>query len=773
MVLEEPRSARPAPMPIVPGPEPLPPRDVPPRIDPPRPPSTIRLAPAEVASVKVDTRITDQIAVVRIEEEFYNPNDRVCEGTFLFPVPKGAQLDRFTLAINGKPMEAELLGADKAREIYQDIVRRSLDPALLEYVGRDLFKVRVFPIEPHSKRQITVTYTQLLTEDSGMLNWVLPLRQDTAQGKTIPFLSVKVNLESKQALKTLYSPSHKVEIARQGDHRATVGFEASAATSEADFQLLFSRARGELGIDVIMHRTGTEDGYFLLLATPQLESEGRNQVPKDVVFVLDSSGSMAGAKLEQAKKALRFCIANLNDQDRFEILRFSTEVEGVFQKLTDTGGEARDRALSFVDRIKPTGGTAIHDALTQALALKPKDTQRPYVVVFLTDGRPTVGPSDENQIAEVVTGKGNLAPENLTRVFCFGIGTDVNTHLLDRVSEATKASTTYVLPEEDLELKVSAFFSRIKEPALSNLRVEFPNGVKVSKLYPQSLPDLFKGQQLLVAGRYSGRGTGLVRISGVLNGDKREYSRELTFVESVSENAFLPRLWATRRIGYLLDEIRLRGENVELKDEVVELARKYAVVTPYTAYLVTEDEARRGISANRQTFQRGTDAFAQQQLRRNYRALMEDRSGDQAVASARSFSLLKSAEAPSAAIQSGALETLRGATPMAAPATLPVPGQPTRAKLEVGQSGAASRTPAAQQVARFVGGQSFFFNGEQWMDARIQNMKDSSARKVEFASAEYFELLTRHPEAKDWFALGQSVQVVIDGQVIDVRPAGR
>lgn len=736
------------------------------------------MAPAEVASVKVDTRITDQVAVVRIEEEFYNPNDRICEGTFLFPVPKGAQLDRFTLAINGKPIEAELLAADKARGIYEDIVRRSLDPALLEYVGRDLFKVRVFPIDPHSKRQITVTYTQLLTEDSGMLNWILPLRQDTAAGKPIASLSVNVSLETKQGLKTVYSPSHKVDVARQDDHRAKVSFEGNSVSSEADFQLLFSRTRGELGIDVLMHRTGDEDGYFLLLATPQLESERGKQIAKDVVFVLDSSGSMAGQKLEQAKKALRFCIANLNEQDRFEILRFSTEVEGVFQKLSETGSSARERALAFVDRIKPTGGTAIHEALTQALALKPAEAKRPFVVVFLTDGRPTVGPSDENQISSVVTGKGNASPESLTRVFCFGIGTDVNTHLLDRISEATKAATTYVLPEEDLELKVSAFFTRIKEPALSNLAIEFPEGVKVSKLYPQALPDLFKGQQLLVAGRYSGRGTGPVRITGVLNGERSEYSRKLTFVESTPENAFLPRLWATRRIGYLLDEIRLRGENAELKDEVVELARKYAVVTPYTAYLVTEDEARRGLSSAQQTFQPAKDNVTQNQLRLSYRALMEDRSGDQAVAGARSFSALKSAEAPSVAIQSGLTESLRAvplaASPAPAAASQPIPGQvltpSSRPGLVLGRS--AGREEAAQQ-ARFVGGQSFFFNGEQWMDARVQSLKDPKVRRVEFASAEYFELLRRHPEAKEWFALGQSVQVVIDGQILDVRPASR
>lgn len=778
MVLEEIAGPRPAPMPIVPGPEPLPPRSTPRPILPPRPPGLTLLAPAEVASLKVEAHLTNQLAVVRIEEEFDNPNDRVCEGSFLFPVPKGAQLDRFALTINGQPVEAELLGAEKARDIYQEIVRRSLDPALLEYVGRDLFKVRVFPIEPHSKRTITLTYTQLLMEDNGLLSWVLPLRQEVGQGQKRPQLSVKVNLDSQQPLKTLYSPSHKVEISRHGDHRATVGFEASAAALDADFQLLFSRARGELGIDLLLHRTGSDDGYFLLLATPQVEREGAGAVPKDVVFVLDSSGSMAGAKLEQAKKALRFCIANLNEQDRFEILRFSTEVEGVFQKLSDTGPAARDRALSFVERIRPTGGTAIHDALTQALALRPQATERPYVVVFLTDGRPTVGPNDENQITEAVTGKGQSSPDSLTRIFCFGIGTDVNTRLLDRLSEATRASTTYVLPEEDLEVKVSDFFTRIKEPALANLRVEFPDGVRVSKLYPQALPDLFKGQQLMVVGRYSGQGMGPVRIRGTRNGEKREYSRDLRFTEQATDQGFLPRLWATRRIGFLLDEIRLRGETPELKDEIVELARKYAVVTPYTAYLVTEDEARRGVSATRQTFQGGGDAQVRAELGRGYRALINDRSGDQAVAGARSFAALRTAESSGSAIDAGRSEALKlTSVPAATGVPLATGPAPTRRGSQPAGvvSGLTDRSGSLQQVvdqpARFAGGRAFYFNGTQWMDSQIQSLRNPSVQSLVFASPEYFDLLAAHPELKECLALGPSVQVVSAGRILDIQLA--
>src|SRR6267378_7350446 len=353
-------------------PGPNPPHPVPPWPPRPRPePRPYIFAPMEVSYVKVNNRINDQIAVTSVDQEFYNPNPSRLEGTFVFPIPKGAHIDKFTMEIDGKQAEAELLSADKARHIYEDIVRKLKDPALLEYAGRDIFKVRIFPIEPNSKKRITISYTQLLKSDDGLISYVLPLNTEKFSAKPIKNVSVHVDLESKRSLKSIYSPSHAVEVKRRGSTSATVGYEASDVQPDADFALYFAPEKDEIGVNLLTYKQGDDDGYFMLLASPGVEAKERRTFPKDVAFVLDTSGSMAGKKLDQAKKALLFCVENLNDDDHFEIIRFSTEVEPLFDKWVDANKPNRSRAEGFIKDLKPMGATAIDEALRKALALRP------------------------------------------------------------------------------------------------------------------------------------------------------------------------------------------------------------------------------------------------------------------------------------------------------------------------------------------------------------------------------------------------------------------
>ncbi|MBI3876374.1 MAG: VWA domain-containing protein, partial [Verrucomicrobia bacterium] len=519
---------RQAPIGIPPFPHPIPPRPFP-------------FAPFEVTSHKVSAKITDQLAVTTVEQEFYNPNPQPLEGTFMFPVPRGAQLSKFTMEIDGKKADAELLDAAKALKIYEDIVRNLRDPALLEYAGRDVFRIRIFPIEPHGRKRITLSYTQLLRSDSGLVSYVCPLSADKFSARPIKNVSLRIELDTARPLKALYSPTHKVEVKREPRH-ATIGYEAANERPETDFQLYFSQEQSDIGLSLLAHKTAGDDGYFVLLAAPGVESKGVKPQPKDVTFVLDTSGSMAGGKLEQAKKALLFCVENLNENDRFEILRFSTEVEPLFDKLVDAEPANRKRAANFIKELKPLGSTAIDEALKKALTLTPPGGAgkfiRPYVIIFLTDGMPTVGVTDDELILR------NVRERNTdgTRIFCFGIGTDVNTHLLDRIADLTRAYSQYVLPEEDLEVKLSAFFTKVKEPALANLKLTFPDGVRVTKTYPTPLPDLFRGDQLMLAGRYSGHGRGKVAIEGTINGERRRFEAEVEFSETSVEHEFIPRL---------------------------------------------------------------------------------------------------------------------------------------------------------------------------------------------------------------------------------------
>src|SRR5579883_33726 len=481
-------------------------------------------SPLEVESVKVRTKINDQVAVTRIDQEFFNPNPSRLEGTFVFPVPKGAHLDKFNMEIDGKQVEAELLGAEKARGIYEGIVRKLRDPALLEYAGQDVFKVRIFPIEPNSRKRVSFSYTQLLKSDAGLIDYTLPLSTEKFSRKPVKNVVVEVNLQVKNGLKSIYSPTHSVEIKRDGRQRASATFEGSNVSGESDFQLYFAAEKDELGVNLLAHRAEGEDGYFLLLASPGLELGKKEVIPKDVAFVLDTSGSMAGKKLDQAKKALQFCVENLNEDDRFEIIRFSTEVEPLFEKLTEANKQNRERAEDFVSHLRPMGATAIDDALRKALALRSDRSEtRPFVVIFLTDGCPTIGVTDEDRIVANV----QKESDGKARIFCFGIGTDVNTHLLDKITEQTRGFSQYVLPEEDLEIKVSTFFSRIKEPVLANPELKFNGDARISKLYPARLPDLFNGDQLVIVGRYSGHGDSGVVLEGNVRGGHRKFGYDV------------------------------------------------------------------------------------------------------------------------------------------------------------------------------------------------------------------------------------------------------
>ncbi|MCI0748210.1 MAG: VIT and VWA domain-containing protein [Verrucomicrobia subdivision 3 bacterium] len=737
----------------------------PPRIlPPPRPVPPPATAPLELNSTKADVKIRDQIATTTVDQEFYNPNSRQLEGTFLFPVPKGAHVNKFSMEINGKQVEAELLAADKARGIYEDIVRKLKDPALLEFAGRDLFKVRIFPIEPHSKKRILLSYSQLLKSDSGLVNFVLPLNTEKFSAKPIKNLSLKIDLETKQPLKSVYSPSHKVEIKRRGGNEATIGFEASDVKPDADFQLFYDLDKSDIGLHLMSFKEGGEDGYFVLLASPGAEIKDTKVIPKDVVFVLDTSGSMAGAKLEQAKKALLFCVENLSAGDRFDVLRFATEVESLYSKLSDATPDNRSRAKKWIDELKPIGGTAIDDALRKALEIRPEKSDRPCVIVFLTDGRPTVGVTDEAQIIQNV----EKANKENTRVFCFGIGTDVNTHLLDRVAEETRAFSQYVLPQEDIEVKVSSFFTKIKEPVLASPKLLFPESVRVTRIYPSTIPDVFKGEQLVVVGRYSAKGSGAIRLEGSVDGESKSFAYDANFPGEASDHEFIPRLWATRRVGYLLDEIRLRGENKELKEEVTELARKYGIVTPYTTYLIMEDEQRRGLAQNVQTFHFENQVRAQQEYLAAYDSFARERTGDRAVDGARSLYRLKSADGL-ADIQLGAEEAGRSlaAAPAAPAAGRSLAIAPGVASLRVAElAGKPAQGMTAQN--RFVGGRAFFLNNNQWIDTQVQKKPTAKRVRIQFDSPEYFAFLKANPKALAWMSLGRNVQFVLNETVYEI-----
>jgi len=726
--------------------------------DPPHVPvGHFTFAPLEVSYHRVSVSVTDLVAVTTVDEEFYNPNRERLEGTYIFPLPAGAHIDKFSMDIGGKMMEAELLPADRARAYYEDIVRRMKDPALLEYVGRGAFKLRVYPIEPMAGKRVRITYSELLKSDSGIVEYTYPLNTEKFSAAAVKDVSVKVTLDGREQLKSVFCPSHPAEIRRDGDRRAVVGWEGRNVWPDTDFKVIFSRTPNPLGIDLVTSREGSDDGYFMLLASPGAAPAGAIQ-PKDICFVLDTSGSMAGAKLDQAKKALLFCLANLGADDRFEIIRFSTETEPLFGSLVAADSAHIAQANTFVDGLRPIGGTAIEEALARAAALRSTGAGaggRPYMVIFLTDGLPTIGETQEDPlVASVRTAAANM------RIFTFGIGTDVNTHLLDRIASETRAVSQYVLPKEDIEVKVSSFYSKIRDPVLTNLTIAFTNpSIRVTQLEPSTLPDLFNGDMLTVFGRYSGSGAAAVKISGTFNGKPRVFTADASFPSRTEGGSYVPQLWATRRVGWLLDEMRMHGESSELKNEVIRLSRDFGIVTPYTAYLVLEDEDRRNVPVNL----------------RSYQEMEKDRdamdSAKSRLDSVRREAASEASRAGASAVENSmAMQDLKSTTnvPQAAPAAGLSKKSPPPMTGGAGGYRAAQAQNYAQQV-RVVGGRAFYQNGSIWTDSSAQSRHGLAQKQVRFGSAEYFDLMKKSPAAAQWLALGNNIDVVLDGILVSVR----
>jgi Ca-activated chloride channel family protein len=575
-------------------------------------------------------------------------------------------------------------------------------------------------------------------------------------------VSVKVEVNSDRPITSIYSPTHDVEITRPDANHAVVGYEAKEVRPDTDFQLFFAPQKQEVSLDLLTYRSDADDdGYFLLLASPGANAKTKH-LPKDVTFVLDTSGSMADDdKLVQAKKALRYCIANLNEDDRFEIVRFSTEAEQLFGKLTLANESAVNDAQKFVSKLKPSGGTAIFDALHQAMSLRPEKSDRPYVIAFITDGMPTVGETSP----DAIVAETDRAADDGTRVFCFGLGTDVNAHLLDRIAEHTHAISDYILPNEDLEVNVSNFFAKIREPVLANVKLTFPDGIKVTKMYPQAMPDLFKGDQLVLCGRYSGTGSGDCVVEGNAGGDPQKFTVPVVFPKEATAQPFIPRLWASRRVAYLLDEIRLHGENNELKTEATDLARQFGLVTPYTAYLIMEDEKGRHVAEEHQVMRDfDKDEQAQNSAGQAYDLLSKQADGTTGIAVARSQNKMKNGMQTDSAVLAANVEaasTLNISQTDAAAAQAPMGGSRGYNAIAAASPAPNMRVMQYTQRAKYVAGRAFFQNGNQWVDNTVSKQGDGPIVRIKFGSDAYFDLIAQHPEARPYLALGQNVKLVL------------
>ncbi len=741
----------------------------------------------KIKELTVQARVTDQIARTQVSQSFVNTGSRQMEVSFVFPLPYDGAIDRLTFMVDGKEYEAKLLPAKEAREIYEGYIRRNQDPALLEWIGTGMFRTSVFPVPPGAERNVTLQYSQLLRKDRQLTDFLFPLSTAKYTSQPVEDVTFDVAIQSTDEIKSVYSPTHSIDVQRPGKHQAVVKFEAKNQIPTSDFRLFFDTAGGSLGASVLSYRPEpNEDGYFLLLASPEFKPASAERPPKTVILVVDRSGSMSGKKIEQAKEALKFVVNNLREGDLFNIVAYDSSIESFKPELQGFNKATREEALGWIDGIYAGGSTNIDGALATALDMI-KDDTRPNFVVFLTDGRPTAGETNESKIVENSQENNKLK----SRVISFGVGYDLNSRLLDRLSRANDGQSEFVRPDEDIETHVSRLYDKISSPVLTDVAVDFEfdevkveEGSPVNRIYPRDVRDLFEGEQLVIVGRYRKDGVAKVKINGKVMQDEQSFDFPATLTKHSADQsyAFVEKLWAMRRIGEIIDELDLHGTNEELINELVSLSTKHGILTPYTSFLADDQAAPAELA----------EAELQDRTRRALGRLKEVE-GRAAFAQRAEKNLFREADKlPGSGFGGGGLGSA-AATPPAADAPLPNAKPTTASSSPRGaEVGAAKHEPSRQSTAggvtfrdiesdeevyadavQVVGKETLYRRGNVWIAANAKDVDvkkdDAKIKKIKRFSDEYFKLIGANTASENAVLArqqeGEQLLITLRGQV--------
>ena len=734
-------------------------------------PVTTPASSYKIKEIDVRARLLDQVAKVQVSQSFVNTGSVQMEVCFMFPLPYDGAIDQLTLLVDGKEFPARLLAKDEARRTYEAIVRKNRDPALLEWIGTGMFQTSVFPVPPGAERKVTLSYTQLCRKSGRLTDFLFPLSTAKYTSQPVEKLNIEVAIESQGDIKNVYSPTHDIELKRDS-HRATAAYKAQNLIPGDDFRLLFDIDSGKLGTSVVSYRPkADDDGYFLLLTSPEIKRDPAERPKKTVLFVVDRSGSMTGVKIEQAKGALKFVLNNLREGDLFNIIAYDSAVESFRPELQKFDDETRKAALGFVEGIYAGGSTNIDGALTAALA-QLQDASRPNYVLFLTDGLPTAGEQNEMKIVA------NSESHNRVRarVAAFGVGFDVNSRLLDKLARQNSGQSEYVRPDENIEERVSRLYNKIEAPVMTDVAIKFDveakaadAGEPVNRLYPKKVFDLFEGDQLVLVGRYKRPGAAKVTITGSVGGQKQsfDFPAELTANSNDATFAFVERLWAMRRVGEIIDELDLNGQNQELVKELVELSTRHGIMTPYTSFLADENVDLRGLARNTATAEGrlgmleqtiGAGGFAQ----REYKGRLQGAKNQSAAGGRAEYFYSHNSK-----------DRFNGKGLGAAgrkPASAPLPAG-------AGAQGAAfdgaeqEAIPALAEAVRNVGAKSFYRRGKRWVDADVSESQEKKAIRVKQFSDEYFALAEQQGgKLSQYLVFDEALLVNLDGQAYLIEP---
>ena len=669
-------------------------------------------------SSHVRADLVDRVLRYEVTETFVNRGSRVGEADYIFPLPKGAAFQDLKLSINGELVAGETMSAAQARAIYEEIVRSQRDPALVEWMGYGMLRARIFPIAPGEEKKVVVRF-QMVAEREGDA-----LRVDYFQGKQSqqgwlafagdrsdekPRASFTLTYPSSHLYGNPYSPTHSLSTSYRGGRR-----EVRAEGNASEVTLLIPvRKSNEPSISVLAYAPRNEDGFALITLSPPAVAP--RATPRDVTLVLDVSGSMSGVKIRQAREAGKQVLATLSPSDRFKLIDFSTEVRSFRDDFVRATRENVADGTRYLESLDASGSTNISGALDAALE-GDVPSGRLGLVLFVTDGEPTIGERNPEAIAARVNRR-----RGERRMFSFGVGADLNAALVERLAVEGRGTAQFVRPDESVERAVSIVASRLTSPVVTDIRI-FADGVRLLKRHPSASADLFAGQDYVVLTRYDGSGAARLRFEGQTSNGPVTWTTRAVFPESSRDNAYIARLWATQRVGYLAAEKRRGGGSREIDDEIRQLGEKYAIPTEFTSYLVLEPGMRRD---------------------------MQSRTLSDAVATGAAAA---NAPPPPASVR---LETVRQ----------------FEAAREAAKQRSATNLQAADEAdlsrgsTRRVGTRVFAMRGERWTELR--KTEPTTIVKVKAFSEAYFKIMEQIPELREVFALGD--KVLVSGRDVSIE----
>ncbi len=689
------------------------------------------------SDVRVD--LVDRVLRYEITETFVNRGVRVGEADYMFPLPKGAAFQDLKLSINGEMIAGETMNADRARRIYEEIVRSQRDPALLEWMGYGLFRARIFPIAPGEEKKVVMRFQVVAPREGDALrvDYFRGLRNaqvattQRGEGRT----SMVLTYPNDPVYGTAYSPTHSIE-----SEYASIYSPASMVSDRrgATRRVVVRDARGEItllipfrksasaAISLLANAPGNDDGFALITLSPPAITP--RAVPRDLTFVLDVSGSMSGEKMDQARAAGKQFLRSLSSIDRFRLIDFSSDVRTFRDDFTYATRENIRAAERYLDDLEAQGSTNIAGALDEALSM-PQQSGRLPIVLFLTDGLPTVGERNGSVIASSVAKR-----RGSRRVFTFGVGSDLNVALIEQLALEGRGTASFVRPDESVERAVGIVASRLTNPLVTDVRVR-ADGVRLRKMHPSGPVDIFAGEDLVILARYDGSGDAVVRFEGQTSAGPVSWGTRVRFPERSRENSYVARLWATQRVGYLSAEKRKHGGSREVDDEIRELGERYGIPTEFSSYLVLEPGMNPPAMDARAQIGRGSAGGRATRVE----AMTTTGASAPAAAAERTFEAAKTSSAQ------------RSATNMAA-----------------ADSSSGLRDDARM---RRVGNVTLLLKGEVWTDANFK--KDAPVLRVKPYSEAYFKLIETIPELRETFSFSERLIVSGRSMAIELTAQGK